>query len=474
VLSVIAAVAALNGVFLAVGYCLLAPALKELPALVWTTFAGIALLVGAAAIGVALCVLAALGLQTGLRTLLSVAGVFAVAGGLAALLAPQPRLQTIRFRITRPRRSQLAGAVFGTAAAMFVACACALTVFAAFRSSPWLNDTYTFWLPKGLVLGSHGLDDRLFTQNDQYVGFVSPDYPLWWSVIGGLEMDFVRTIDLRAVNAQISVLLAAFVASVARLLWGRVRTWILWTALAFLVVSAELLHETQSGGADVPLAVYVALTVLASLLWLASGEGFFVALAGVAAAAAANIKVEGAPQLVVLVVLPTIVVWPIVRRRGAILIAALVAAWATSVPWLVWRARHDVPSDFDLRSAFDPGYLADRAGRIGPSAQAVVTSLVGRDWPLIVPVFLALTILGVVLERRALWLLPAGVFGACVALWVWTYWAGSTPLDFWLSTSAYRVVDGLLLATAVTIPLMAERVLQDLDARRIAMISGSG
>lgn len=469
--SVIAAIAALNGIFLATGYGLLAPALKGLPALVWTTFAGIALLVGAASIGVALCVLAVFGLRTGLPTFAVVAILLAVSGVVAALLVPPRHLKPIQFHLVAPRPQHPVGAILGTAAATFVICVCAVTILAAFRSSPWLNDAYTFWLPKGLVLGGHGLDERLFSETDQYVGFVSPDYPLWWSVVGGLEMDFVRTIDLRALNAQIAVLLAAFVAAIARLLWGRVRPWILWTTSALLIVSAELLHQTQSGGADIPLAVYLALAVLAAVLWLTSGEWFFVALAGVAAAAVSSIKVEGTPQLVILVALPTILVWPIVRRRGAVLIVALVAAWVTSVPWLVWRALHDVPSDFSLRTALDPGYLADRADRIGPSADAVATSLVGRDWPLIVPVFFALTILGLLVERRALWLLPAGVFATCLLFWVWTYWAGSTPLDFWLSTSAYRVVDGVLLATAVMIPLMAERLVHVFDARRLAGVS---
>jgi hypothetical protein len=466
VASVIAAVAGLNAIFLATGYCLLAPALRGLRPLVWTTFAGIALLVGAASIGVVLCVSAVLGQRTGLPMLTAVAALLAGAGILAAMLVPARHLRRIRFQMVAPAPQSPVAATLGTAAATFVTSMCAVTVVAAFRSSPWLDDAYTFWLPKGLLLGSLGLDARLFAQTDRYIGFVSPDYPLWWSVIGGLEMDFVRSVDLRAVNAQVAILLAALVASVARLLWGRVRPWILWTGLAVLVASAELLRQTQSGGADVPLAVFLSLTVLAAVLWLASGQWFFVGLAGVSAAAAASVKVEGTAQLVVLVALPAILVAPIVLRRGLVLIAALLAAWATSVPWLVWQAAHDVPSEFDLSSAFDPVYLADRVERVVPSAKAVALSLVGREWPLIVPVFAVLTIAGLVLERRAVWLVPAGVFAACFALWVWTYWAGSVELDFWLTTSAYRVVDSLLLATAVIIPLMAERLVRVCEARR--------
>jgi hypothetical protein len=454
--SMIAGVAALNGIFLAVGYCLLASALRGLPVLVWPTFAGLALLIGAASSVVTLCMLAVFGLRTDLATFTGVAGTLAAAGMLPAMLFPDRRLSPIRFRSVTPEHRRL-GAIVGSAVGTFVAGVCAATVFAAFRSSPWLNDAYNFWLPKGLLLSAHGLDERLLIGSDLLIGFPHPDYPLWWSIVGGLEMGLGGR-DLRALNAEIAILLTAFIASIARLLWGRVRTPILWVALAALVVSPELLRQTQSGGADVPLAVYLAIGVLAAALWLTTGEGFFVGIAAVGAGAAASIKVEGTPQLVVLVVLPTLLVLPIVRRRGAVLLAALATGWATSVPWLVWRALHDVPSDFSLRNALDPGYLVDRVARLGPSAEAVAGNLVGRDWPLIVPIFFALTILGFLLERHALWLVPAGVFGACFGFWVWTYWAGSIRLDWWLATSAYRVVDSLLLATAVMIPLMADRL----------------
>jgi hypothetical protein len=455
VASLIVGVAALNGLFLAVGYSLLAPSLKEIPARVWPTFAGLALLMGAAVVGVVLCALAVFGLPTGIAECAAVAGVVAAGAALAAVLLP--REHPVRFRGIASGRGRL-GAILDRPAAAFVAGVCVLMVLAAFRSAPWLNDARTFWLPKGLALSSHGLDERLFTQTDRYVEFTSPDYPLWWSVVAGLDMEFVGRVDLRALNAQIAILVAAFVAAVARLLWGHVRPWILWIALLLLIMSPELLHQTQSGGADLPLAVYLALAVLAAVLWLTAGEGFFLAVAAVAAAAAASIKVEGTPQLVLLVALPAVLLWHVARRRTTGLLAALAAAWATSIPWLVWIGLHDVDSAFSLRKGLDPGYLADRTERIWPSAHAVASSIVGRDWPLVVPVFFALTILGAFLERRYLWLVAAVTFGACFAFWVWTYWAGSTPLDFWLTTSAYRVVDGLLLSAAVMIPLMAERV----------------
>jgi hypothetical protein len=318
------------------------------------------------------------------------------------------------------------------------------------------------------MLSGNGLDERPYTQSDLYVPFANPDYPLWWSVVGGLEMDFVGRVDLRALNAQIAILLAALVAALARLLWGRVRPWIVWAALLVIVISAELLRQTQSGGADVPLAVFLALAVLAGALWLTSGAGFFLVLVAVAAAAAASIKVEGVPQLALLVAFPALLVWPSVRWRSAALVGVLVTAWATSVPWLVWRALHTVDSEFSLRNGLDPGYLADHVSRVSPSAHSVASSLVGRDWPLIVPLLFALTVVGVILERRLLWLVPAATFVACFAFWVWTYWAGSIPLDFWLETSAYRVVDGLLLAVAVTIPLMAERLASVLAARHLS------
>ena len=89
------------------------------------------------------------------------------------------------------------GAAFGVVAGV-----CAVGVVGGFRSSPWLDDAWGIWLPKGLALWHHGLDDRLFAPSGEYVTFGVPDYPLWWSVVTSLDVQAVGSTDVRVTTAR--------------------------------------------------------------------------------------------------------------------------------------------------------------------------------------------------------------------------------------------------------------------------------
>ena len=91
-----------------------------------------------------------------------------------------------------------------------------------------------------------------------------------------------------AATTQPDALLPAqeHVGASARLLWGRIRSWLLLPGLLLLLSAPELLRQTQGGDADVPLAIYLALTVLAAVGWLAERSRFALVLAFVFGAAA--------------------------------------------------------------------------------------------------------------------------------------------------------------------------------------------
>ena len=91
-------------------------------------------------------------------------------------------------------------------------------------------------------------------------------------------MRFVGSIDLRAVDGQLAFLLIGFFASAARLLWGRVRLSILFPALLVIASAPEFLRQAQGGDADVPLAIYLSLALLAAVGWLALRSPFALAL----------------------------------------------------------------------------------------------------------------------------------------------------------------------------------------------------
>lgn len=467
-LRVVAAVAGFNLVLLIVGYCSLAPFLRGRSPLTWLTSAGIALLVGASLVGVALSAAAVAGLSTGPVALAVVSATIASAGMLAARRVPGSWRGRTTFSEPGSRGSSSALAVIASAAGAYgVAAICGLMLFAAFRSAPWLDDAWTFWLPKGIFISHTGLDLRVFGGDPSYAQFANADYPLWWSIITGLVMRFVGHIDLRAVDAELALLVVAFFGASARLLWGSVRSWILWPALLLLAASPELLHQSQSGGADLPLAAYVGLTVLAAVGWLARRQPIFLVLVTVFGAAAASIKIEGAAQLITFVAAPAAFMWRRAYGRVRPLYLSLVVAFLLAAPWFIWSRVHGLPQAYSLGKALDPSYLAARAERVGPTAHEIGRQLIDiREWLLVVLAFVAAGALATVVERRWLNLTPVFALILGYVFWIWIYWSGQIPLSFWLQTSAYRVVDSLILTAGVFLPLFLERVASSLEQRR--------
>jgi hypothetical protein len=333
-----------------------------------------------------------------------------------------------------------------------------VVLFGGFRTSPWLDDTWFFWLPKGLALDHHGLDPRLFIPNQRYVSINSEAYPLWWPSLMNLNMRFAGGVDLRAVNAQLALLLAGFVTSVARLLAGFVRPYLLWPGLLLLVVSPELIRQAQGGGADLPTAFFSVLAALAAMRWLANGERFALVLVFVFASAAIQAKEEG--QGLVIIFLVALGVFAI--RRAVWLWAVLVLAFATEIPWHLWRREHAVGNPTGAHSGVAHILHLEATATAGKAARSLLHHLVNpREWLLAIPLALALALAATVRGRSARHLAVPLLLGLGYVFWIAVYWGNSSSSDIqgWLNTSAYRVVDSLVLAAAVFTPVLAERVL---------------
>ena len=157
----------------------------------------------------------------------------------------------------------------------------------------------------------------------------------------------------------------------------------------------------------------------------------------------------------------TVAAWRPARARLTGLWLVTAAAFLTYLPWLVWRSTHAVGSRVGLGNAFGIGYLANRADRIGTSFETVARHVVDpTDWALIVPLLVALGVAGALRERRLVWLAPTAVVGVGILFWTWAYWSAQDNLAYLLATSSYRVIDPLVLAAAVLLPLEAERLLR--------------
>jgi hypothetical protein len=463
VTSLVVGVLAFNLLLTAVGYCVLSVSLMGSSLTTWASYAGVALLVGASLVGVGIFIAATAGLTTGVSTFIGVAIALAAAGLVPAFRAPV-RLRRFLASPAAPERqheskrarlvSLIAG--FGVVAVAFFA------LVGGFRSSPWLDDVWGIWLPKGVALDGLGLDSRLFTDGGSYVAFEVLDYPLWWPILLNLDLRFVDTIDLRAVNAQLTLLALAFLGAVARLLYGYVRPWVLWGALLMLAAAPEFFRHAQGGIADLPLAIYLSLFLLALAGWIVRRSGFFLLLAFAFGAAALAIKSEGMPQL--LIILAFVGGLAAVWFRDALpgLLLASAAALITAVPWIVWRLAHDIESQVSLVDALDPAYLLDRTERLGPSVEAIARHVTRpQEWLVILPLLILLGVFGAARHRRTGWLFPSLLLGAVFLFWVWAYWAESENLDYLLATSSYRVADSLVLLAWTLLPVQVELLLRE-------------
>jgi hypothetical protein len=463
-MGLVAGVLVLNVVLTAVGYALLYPALRGSRPLVVASYCGVALLVGAGSVSVALCVVAPAGIRLGLPAFAATAVVLAAGG----LLAGQ------RWRIDPEHRnakppSTIAGDVIVMVSAFALVAILGFALVGGFRSSPWLDDTWYFWLPKGRALDLLGLTPRLwhpnlslhmtFGNDYESLWFIRPDNPLGWSVLLNLDMRFVGSVDMRAVDGQLALLLIAFFAAAARLLWGRVRLSILFPALLVVASAPEFLRQAQGGDADVPLAIYLGLALLAAVGWIALRNKFALALFVVFAATAIALKSEGILELVLDVAIVSVLAW---RARRALLPlwVALTAAVATSVPWFAWRAAHGVSNVFSLRDALSPSYLGDHTALLHGALRVLGDHLTSvHEWSLIVPLAVLLALVGFASERRAAWLAPVAFLGLTYVLFAWITWADPQGA-FRLVASAYRYVTPPIVLAGVFLPVLGERLVQ--------------
>jgi hypothetical protein len=144
-------------------------------------------------------------------------------------------------------------------------------------------------------------------------------------------------------------------------------------------------------------------------------------------------------------------------------LAALAAAPVGAViPWRLWMDANGVPESPALRlgDLVDPGYLADRTDRLSTALRELPPFLLAFDrWLLTIPLAL---VLALVLARRrpelsayALGTVVLGFLGFATV-----YWASSYPLDWYIDTSAERVVSSLAVFAAALFPLLVSEAFE--------------
>lgn len=453
----IAGVSALNALFLAVGYCVLAGSLRRRTVIGWVSYAGVAFMAGAGVVATGVFFAYIAGIPNGAAALGVTVAVTVAAGIAAARLLPGTRTPAAA---TPVRGRSWVVATAETAFFSALVLVCAILVIGGFRSSPWLDDVWGIWVPKGRALDALGLDARLFAPSSRYLTFGVPQYPLWWSSLSGLDLRFAGSVDLRAVPAQDALLLVGFIAAAGRLLWERVRLWMLGGSLLLVAALPELARHARGGLADLPVGLYVALAALAAVNAIVDDDVLSLLLVAVFGATAVQIKVEGLPQVALVAAFSFVAAWRLrpSRLRGLALAWGTVAV--TVLPWQLWLRAHHVRAagTVPLSRALAPSYLADRTSRVWPAVDVVGHQLVNRhEWLVVVPLAVGLALTVAVLERQARWLVPVLLLACLYLFWIWVYWAEADPLEYSIYTSSYRVVDGTILVAALAIPLLGER-----------------
>jgi hypothetical protein len=415
-------------------------------------FSGLALIVGWAAVGVAVSFALMAGLSLAVWQVLLLAAAVILAG---LLLGTRVRTAAVeRAPLGRPAPIALAaGAVLG-----LYGLALLLRAWFGGASTSW--DAWAVWIPKAKsIVLFDGIDLGL----GGFASFAHPYYPPLVPGMDAVTFRFMDSIDPSRLPLQEWILCAAFIGALAGLLAGRVRPTILAPSLLAVALMPSFEHLVGSSLADYPLALLFGLAGLLGALWLLEGSFVYLAVAGVLAAGAALTKNEGLPLVLLLAVVLALAAL-ISRRRRPLLPALLAtAALLAVVPWKLWLSAHDLPqtTEFYYRDLFDPGYLHARLDRLGTALEEVPGYLLSPDrWLLAVPLLLVATAL-VVGRRRGLAFLAAGIVVAGFVGQTLIYWIGRPPIDWFIETSADRTLATLAVFSASLLPLLLAEAFRD-------------
>ena len=414
-------------------------------------FAGLAFLVGWAALGVGISLLLMGGLAAAVWQVLGAALALAAAG---LLLGRQVSRVTLCHKAYRPGPVALAAAgLLGLYGAALLA-----RTWLSGAATAW--DAWAVWVPKAKSIVLFG---GLDLSPGGFASFAHPYYPPLVPGMDAAAFRFMGSLDPSRLPLQGWLLFASFVAALAGLLAGRVRPAILWPSLLALALMPSFGQLVGSSLADLPLAILFGVAGVCAALWLLEGHGAYLAVAGVVVAGAALTKNEGLPLGLLLA--GALVLAAFVARRPRPLLPALLGAAAllVALPWKLWLSAHDLPqtTEFYYRDLLDPGYLGDRLDRLATALAEEPAHLLSPDhWLLAVPLALlaAALVLG---RRRELTLLTVSVLVAGFLGQAAVWWIGRPPIDWFIETSAERTLASLAVFSASLLPLLLSEAFRE-------------
>jgi hypothetical protein len=304
-------------------------------------------------------------------------------------------------------------------------------------------DSWSIWTRKAAVLTGAGLDSNVFAGVPY--AFAHLEYPILLPLFESVHFRAMGGVDAEAIHACIWILYVASLGAIAYLGSRFTRIWV-WLPVVFaLALGGQFQGQILTAYADAPMGLMAAPGVLCLGLWLRDRDRRHLILAALLLAAAASIKNEGLLLVLACFAAAGIVLaaersW---RRLGTLGLGLLGVA-AAIAPWQIWIRAHDIKSSLPIGKGLDPSYLSDRSDRIRPAFDALLTQLENGGLSYIVPLALALVVLGVATRAvRAVagFYLLAGL--GTLASVVWAFVITADSIEYQVSTSGNRVIMGL-------------------------------
>jgi len=413
----------------------------------WEAFAaiGLAFLAGVSFVGTSAIALLTIGVPLRLPTFIALSLATAVLGLLARrewvgmFHLRRPPIRELRSAL---QRTSLQAVIATVTLVGFAVYAVVVSYFARVRGLiEW--DSWSIWARKGEMLFYTGSLPKDFFASSAYV-FMHADYPLLIPVFESIHFRAMGTTDTQAIHWQFWLLLVGFVWALLYL-GHRRGTFFVWLPIVVAVsIAPSVSSQLLTAYADIPAALFLALGVLLLGEWLAARDGRMLALAVLMLVGSANTKNEGLMAAAVALVVAGVVTALGHRRSDLRPLGLGALGFAAGIlPWRIWLAAEGIHSDVPVLNGLNPWYLADRTDRVWPSVKSLYLQLTYEaGWLYVIPAAAALCLVCLFAARRralAVFYLATGV----IAFWalVWVYWITKTaPLDFYLATSAYRVI----------------------------------
>ena len=403
---------------------------------------GLAYLAGVCIAALAAAALAIVNVSIGPVTLALVAASVLVAGlvRFARGLAPAAPLEEARLwgsRVIGVAALLQTGLLLGVAGTAF-----AVRPF-------WEWDGWAIWGFKARALYALGGVSNPAFESHVYAHHMQ-DYPLFLPALEATAFRALGGVDERLVHLQLLGLAVGFVGALWALLRPRVPVELLGLSILALVAAPGMLDTLAANYADVPLAIFVALGLVALARWLLDSEPRMLGWAVLFLACGTLTKNEGA----LFAGAGLVAAFLVASRRKPLLIAA-VATFLPLVPWRVFVALHHIHDPALRPRDLRPGALAQHTDRIGPAASRLLRELVFTQHGLLVPMTLVALFAAITAGRKRIALFALTWLSVSFAGLVVVYWASRLPLDWYLATSAPRIVLSLVIGGAALAPLLA-------------------